>query len=41
MRTLCVLALPVVAAAAMSFQANAESFDHINIHLPSWLDNST
>jgi hypothetical protein len=29
-----VLALSVFAAAALSFQAKAESFDHINIHLP-------
>jgi hypothetical protein len=34
MRSVRVLVLSVVAAAAMSFQAKAESFDHINIHLP-------
>jgi hypothetical protein len=34
MRTVRVLVLSVLAAAAMSFQAKAESFDHINIHLP-------
>lgn len=34
MRTVRVLVLSALAAAAMSFQAKAESFDHINIHLP-------
>jgi hypothetical protein len=34
MRTVRVLVLSVLAAAAMSFQAKAESFDHIDIHLP-------
>jgi hypothetical protein len=34
MRTVRVLVLSVLAAAAVSFQAKAESFDHIDIHLP-------
>jgi hypothetical protein len=34
MRTVHVLVLSLLAVAAMSFQAKAESFDHINIHLP-------
>jgi hypothetical protein len=34
MRTVRVFVLSVLAVAAMSFQAKAESFDHINIHVP-------
>jgi hypothetical protein len=34
MRTVRVLALSMLAAAAVSFQAKAETFDHIDIHLP-------
>jgi hypothetical protein len=34
MRTVHVLVLSLLGVAAMSFQAKAESFDHINIHLP-------
>ena len=34
MRTVRVLVLSILAVAAMSFQAKAEPFDHINIHLP-------
>lgn len=34
MRTLRVLVLSMLAVAAMSFQAKAESFDHIDVHLP-------
>ncbi len=34
MRTVSVFVLSLLAVAAMSFQAKAESFDHINIHLP-------
>lgn len=34
MRSVRVFVLSVAVAAAMSFQAKAESFDHINIHLP-------
>jgi hypothetical protein len=34
MRTVRVLVLSVLAAAAVSFQAKAQSFDHIDIHLP-------
>jgi hypothetical protein len=34
MRTVRVLVLSMLAAAALSFQAKAESFDHIDIHLP-------
>lgn len=34
MRTIGVFVLSVLATAAMSFQAKAESFDHIDIHLP-------
>ena len=34
MRTVSVLVLSMLAVAALSFQAKAESFDHIDIHLP-------
>jgi hypothetical protein len=34
MRTVRVLVVSAFAVIAMSFQAKAESFDHINIHLP-------
>jgi hypothetical protein len=34
MRTVRVLVLSMLAVAALSFQAKAESFDHIDIHLP-------
>lgn len=34
MRTVRVLMLSMLAVAAVSFQAKAESFDHIDIHLP-------
>jgi hypothetical protein len=34
MQTVRVLVLSVLAVVAMSFQAKAESFDHINVHLP-------
>jgi hypothetical protein len=34
MRTLRVLVLSTLVTAAVSFQAKAESFDHIDVHLP-------